>query len=73
MNIEISGHTDNIGSEVYNEILSQKRADSVVKFLLKKGINKNRLTAKGYGQSKPIDTNETDIGRANNRRTEFNR
>ncbi|MEE2931538.1 MAG: OmpA family protein [Bacteroidota bacterium] len=71
LNIEVSGHTDNIGSEVYNELLSQKRADAVVKFLLKKGINSSRLTAKGYGQTKPIDINETDIGRANNRRTEF--
>jgi len=71
LKIEISGHTDNIGSESFNEILSQRRADAVVSFLVGKGVDKNRLSAKGYGQSKPVESNYTDEGRAQNRRTEF--
>ncbi|HIG32901.1 MAG TPA: hypothetical protein EYQ09_05650 [Flavobacteriales bacterium] len=71
LKIEISGHTDNVGSTSFNELLSQKRADAVVKYLLAKGIDKKRLSAKGYGQSKPVHSNETDEGRAANRRTEF--
>ncbi|MDC0249730.1 OmpA family protein [Flavobacteriales bacterium] len=71
LKIEISGHTDNIGSESFNEILSQKRADAVVSFLVGKGVEKNRLSAKGYGQSSPVDSNYTPEGRALNRRTEF--
>ena len=71
LKIEISGHTDNVGSASFNELLSQKRADAVVNYLLAKGVDKNRLSAKGYGQSKPVDSNETAEGRAANRRTEF--
>lgn len=71
LKIEISGHTDNVGSESLNELLSQKRADAVVKYLVEKGVDKNRLTAKGYGQSKPVGPNDTEQGRALNRRTEF--
>lgn len=71
MKIEISGHTDSKGSDDYNMKLSQSRADAVVKYLIEKGIAKERLTAVGYGETKPIDTNDTDEGRQNNRRTEF--
>ena len=71
LKIEISGHTDNIGAESFNEMLSQRRADAVVKFLTTKGVAKERLVAKGYGQSKPVDSNKTPEGRAANRRTEF--
>ena len=71
LKIEISGHTDNIGSLSFNELLSQKRADAVVDYLLSKGISKNRLSSRGYGQTKPISNNDTDNGRALNRRTEF--
>ncbi len=71
LKIEISGHTDNIGSESFNEILSQRRADAVVSFLVGKGVDKNRLSAKGYGQSNPVESNYTSKGRAANRRTEF--
>ncbi len=71
LKIEISGHTDNIGNESFNQTLSQKRADAVVSYLLSKGIAKQRLSAKGYGQEKPVDTNKTSEGRAANRRTEF--
>ena len=71
LKIEISGHTDNVGSVSFNELLSQRRADEVVNYLVGKGVDKKRLSAKGYGQSKPVDSNNTADGRALNRRTEF--
>lgn len=71
LKIEIGGHTDNQGSENYNETLSLSRAKSVYDYLISKGISKDRLTYKGYGESTPIATNETEEGRATNRRTEF--
>ena len=71
LKIEISGHTDNVGTESFNELLSQRRADAVVNYLVGKGVDKKRLSAKGYGQSKPVDSNDTAEGRASNRRTEF--
>lgn len=69
--IEISGHTDNKGSDDYNMTLSQQRAESVVNYLASQGIAENRLTAKGYGESKPVAPNETESGREQNRRVEF--
>ena len=69
--IEIGGHTDNQGSESYNERLSNDRAKAVYDYLVNKGIDSNRMTYKGYGMSKPIATNDTEEGRAQNRRTEF--
>jgi outer membrane protein OmpA-like peptidoglycan-associated protein len=69
--IEIGGHTDNQGSESYNEKLSNDRAKAVYDYLVNKGINSNRMSYKGYGMSKPIATNDTEEGRALNRRTEF--
>ncbi|MBS1951756.1 MAG: Outer membrane lipoprotein omp16 precursor [Cytophagales bacterium] len=69
--IEIAGHTDGKGSEAYNLTLSQGRSQSVVDYLVSQGIESSRLQAHGYGKSKPIDTNDTDEGRANNRRVEF--
>ena len=69
--IEIGGHTDNQGSAEYNEKLSLERAKSVYNYLISKGIDKNRMSFKGYGMSQPIATNETEEGRALNRRTEF--
>lgn len=69
--VEIAGHTDNKGSDEYNANLSQGRSQSVVDYLISKGISVSRLTAHGYGESKPIDTNETKDGQANNRRVEF--
>ena len=71
MRIEIQGHTDNVGSKDDNQSLSQNRAESVRKHLIDKGIDPSRITAKGYGESHPIDTNDSDEGRAKNRRTEF--
>ena len=69
--IEISGHTDNKGSDEYNENLSQGRSEAVVNYMISQGIDSYRLTAHGYGEAKPIDTNDSDEGRANNRRVEF--
>ncbi|MFO8066362.1 MAG: OmpA family protein [Bacteroidales bacterium] len=71
LKIEISGHTDSVGTYEYNLELSKNRARSVFNFLVDNGISKSRLTYKGYADTKPIDTNETKEGRANNRRTEF--
>ena len=71
MKVELAGHTDSKGSDAYNKSLSQKRADSVKAYLVTQGIPASRLTAKGYGESKPVATNETDEGRAQNRRVEF--
>jgi len=71
VNIEISGHTDNIGTENYNQALSENRAISVVKYLTDHGINSSRLIYKGYGFSMPLNTNDTSEGRATNRRTEL--
>lgn len=71
MVIEIGGHTDNVGSDAHNLELSQNRANSVFKYLLEKGIPAQRLSAKGYGKSVPMESNDTPEGRASNRRTEF--
>lgn len=71
MKIEISGHTDNVGGKESNLKLSDNRARSVSGYLTKAGIPAERLTTKGYGDTKPIDDNGTEAGRANNRRTEF--
>lgn len=69
--IEIAGHTDSKGTDEYNNALSQGRSQAVVDYLSQQGIDMARLTAKGYGESKPIDTNDTPEGQANNRRVEF--
>lgn len=71
MEIEINGHTDNIGNDESNLALSQKRAAAVVNHLLEKGIANTRLDSKGFGESQPVATNDTDEGRALNRRVEF--
>lgn len=69
--VEISGHTDNVGNDADNQVLSENRAKAVVDYFIENGILPQRLTYKGYGRSKPIDTNETDQGRAKNRRVEM--
>ncbi len=71
LNIRIQGHTDSRGDEQYNLELSEKRAESVYDYLVERGIDKKRLSYKGYGESQPVATNETEEGRAENRRTEF--
>ena len=69
--IRIEGHTDDVGSDVANLRLSQARADSVVRAISDRGVKSNRLDAVGFGEMRPIDANETDDGRAANRRVEF--
>lgn len=69
--IELGGHTDNIGGQEHNKLLSENRAKAVFDYLATKGIPTNRMTYKGYGFERPIDSNDTESGRANNRRTEF--
>ncbi|UYQ93519.1 OmpA family protein [Chitinophaga horti] len=69
MKAEISGHTDNVGADKDNQQLSENRAKEVVKYLVSKGIAADRLSAKGYGESQPVATNDTEEGRAQNRRT----
>lgn len=69
--IELSSHTDDVGTDEYNTRLSFARSNSVVDYLISKGISPSRLIPKGYGESMPIDKNETEEGRQNNRRTEF--
>ena len=71
MIIEISGHTDNKGSDTYNQKLSENRAKAVVVYLTEKGINKERLQFKGYGEIEPMASNETEEGQQLNRRIEF--
>jgi len=68
--IEIGGHTDNVGTAKSNQVLSENRANTVRNYLITKGIDPNRLTAKGYGFSVPVADNKTAEGRAQNRRTE---
>ena len=67
----VQGHTDNRGSAAYNRELSQRRAQAVVKYLTDKGIAPERLDAKGFGPDRPVATNDTAEGRAQNRRVEF--
>jgi outer membrane protein OmpA-like peptidoglycan-associated protein len=70
--VEIGGHTDSGGSEVANQKISEKRAESVKKYLMDKfNISGNRMVVKGYGSKKPIADNSTKEGRAKNRRVEF--
>ncbi|MBS1628060.1 MAG: OmpA family protein [Bacteroidetes bacterium] len=71
LNISIEGYTDNTGKAAANVALSQKRADAVKAYLVKKGINADRLTATGYGDASPVGDNKTVKGRAENRRVEF--
>lgn len=71
MTFQITGHTDIIGSDEYNQKLSENRAMSVYKFFLKKGIPADHMTTKGFGSKYPIDTNDTEAGRAKNRRVEI--
>ena len=70
MKVEIQGHTDDIGSEADNLLLSQRRADAVRDYLIQKGIDEGQIVAKGYGESMPVAGNITDEDRAQNRRTE---
>ena len=69
--IELGGHTDNVGGSELNQKLSQDRADSVREYFVGKGIEPDRVASKGFGENKPMGTNDTDEGRQRNRRVEF--
>ncbi|MCX7606706.1 MAG: OmpA family protein [Bacteroidia bacterium] len=71
MRVRIAGHTDNYGSDEYNQRLSEARAKAVYEYLIQRGISPDRLSFIGYGESRPIDTNETPEGRQHNRRVEL--
>jgi OOP family OmpA-OmpF porin len=70
LKIELAGHTDSDGNDGFNLSLSQKRADAVRNYLIKKGVQANRMTAVGYGETQPIADNNTEDGKQLNRRTE---
>ena len=69
--VRVEGNTDWIGTDAYNQGLSERRAESVMSHLISRGVSASRLTAVGYGESQPIASNETDEGRALNRRVEL--
>jgi len=69
--LEVQGHTDNIGEIDYNQDLSERRAEAVRQALLERGVEANRLRSRGFGESQPIAPNDTEEGRAKNRRTQF--
>lgn len=69
--VEVAGHTDSIGSEEYNQGLSERRANAVKDYLVAQGVTATRLTARGYGELRPIASNDTEEGRAENRRVEL--
>jgi OOP family OmpA-OmpF porin len=71
MKVEIAGHTDNYGTDEYNQSLSQRRADSVREYLISKGVQADSLRSTGYGEAQPVASNETEFGREQNRRVEF--
>lgn len=71
LKIEISGHTDNVGEEKYNQTLSENRANAVAKYLASKGVDANMMIIEGYGYSKPVAENNSDANRALNRRVEL--
>lgn len=71
LRLAIAGHTDSLGTEAYNQALSLRRADTVRSFLISQGIHPSRLLSEGFGELRPIESNETEDGRSANRRVEF--
>ena len=71
LRLEVAGHTDSMGTGEYNMILSQLRAEAIIRYIIARGIDPNRLMAKGYGESRPIADNNTEEGQKMNRRTEI--
>ncbi|MDD5611959.1 MAG: OmpA family protein [Gallionella sp.] len=69
--LDVSGHTDSVGSDTYNQKLSERRANSVKAYLVKKGVAADRIVTEGYGETKPVADNKTKEGRAENRRVEI--
>ncbi|MCG8326577.1 MAG: OmpA family protein [Chitinophagales bacterium] len=71
LQVEIAGHTDNVGTANYNKTLSQNRADAARTYLIDQGVDASQISAVGYGLTQPVATNKTDLGRAQNRRVEI--
>ena len=71
LKLEVRGHTDSTGDDKYNQRLSERRANTVVTYLVKHGISPERLRSKGFGEKKPVADNASEEGRRKNRRTEF--
>ncbi len=69
--VSFTGHTDNVGEAMFNMLLSKKRAEAVREFLKQFGIDESRILVDFYGETKPIDTNETEEGRSHNRRVDM--
>jgi outer membrane protein OmpA-like peptidoglycan-associated protein len=69
--VEVAGHTDNVGSDAYNQELSVRRANSVASYLQSRGVMQQRLITVGAGESRPVASNDTEAGRAQNRRVEI--
>jgi OOP family OmpA-OmpF porin len=73
LQVEVAGYTDSRGSDLYNQRLSQSRAEAVRAYLIQRGVAPERLSARGYGETNPIDTNATTHGQGRNRRVELHR
>jgi OOP family OmpA-OmpF porin len=71
LRVEVQGFTDSIGTEEYNQGLSERRADAVRNYLVERGVDPKIISSKGYGESNPVASNDTKEGRALNRRVEF--
>jgi OOP family OmpA-OmpF porin len=70
--VSVDGHTDARGTDQYNERLSERRAQAVVEYLTRLDVSRSRLRAQGFGESRPVASNDTEEGRAQNRRVELN-
>ncbi len=71
INVEVDGHTDNVGPAAYNMTLSERRANAIMKYFVDNGVEAERLTVKGFGLTKPAVSNDIKEGRAKNRRVEL--
>jgi outer membrane protein OmpA-like peptidoglycan-associated protein len=69
--IKVVGHTDNVGTDAYNQTLSERRANSVADYLLSQGVAPNKVSSEGKGESEPVAENDTEEGRAKNRRVDL--
>jgi outer membrane protein OmpA-like peptidoglycan-associated protein len=71
LNVQVEGHTDNVGTEEYNQKLSEQRAEAVRGFLVGNGVSQQKVTAQGFGKTQPVASNDSAAGRQKNRRVEL--